>query len=154
MAIVNCLHLPKTNTSIFVQAKKFINLQDRERRAKLSAPWREIAATRRSRGTTRPPGRERGRATRSPSSSPRTTSSSEERSGYGKNDIDLSQPPTKVAFFGRLRILMSMRQPKIGISSHLVHTDTHADKWTHCYVQEFGDCPILVKMCEYLKISI
>ena len=43
------------------------------------------------------------------------------------------------------RILMSMGEAKILISSHLVHTD----KQTHCNVTEFRYRPMLVKMCVY-----
>ena len=41
------------------------------------------------------------------------------------------------------RILTSMGQPKILISSHSVHTDWHSDKWTHYKVPEFWYCPMV-----------
>ena len=51
------------------------------------------------------------------------------------------QPVTGTS--GTTRFLMRVGQPKILISSHLVHTDRHSDKRTHYNIPEFWYRPTL-----------
>ena len=49
----------------------------------------------------------------------------------------------KMNWFSNTRFLMRVGQPKILISSHLVHTDRHSDKRTHYNIPEFWYRPTL-----------